>query len=133
MRKIFFGLLLAMTAATLSWAQAATLQATPFATVKEKIGHGQPVMLEVGSDHCLYCRKMGELLYRFKRAHPNAPIYFVNVGKERQAALALHIQMIPTQILFDGQGKEVYRHVGVLSYDDVGKILVKYGGMKERR
>ena len=33
------------------------------------------------------------------------------------------LKMIPTQILYDASGKEVFRHIGYFSHDD---ILAKY-------
>ena len=39
----------------------------------------------------------------------------------------MKIMMIPTQIIYDARGKEVYRHVGVLEDDTLNGLLKKYG------
>ena len=102
------------------------LEETAFAEVSKQIGAGKAVFLEVGSDSCRSCRVMGKLLYTVKQEHPEYPIYFVNVKKEREAAVKLKIQMIPTQIVLDGKGTEVFRHVGILSPDELNALLEKY-------
>jgi len=102
------------------------LEETAFAKVSEQVGSGKAVFLEVGSDSCRSCRIMGKLLYTVKQKHPTYPIYFVNVKKEREAAFKLKIQMIPTQIVLDGKGKEVYRHVGILKPEELTVLLEKY-------
>jgi len=102
------------------------LEETAFAKVSEQIGTGKAVFLEVGSDSCRSCRVMGKLLYTVKQEHPKYPIYFVNVKKEREAAVKLKIQMIPTQIILDGKGEEVFRHVGILKPEELTALLEKY-------
>ncbi len=102
------------------------LEATPFMQVKTEIGKGKPVFLEVGSDSCRSCRVMGKKLYVVAKQHPDYIIRFINVKKEREAAVALKVMMIPTQIVFDGRGKEVYRHVGILEDDALDGLLKTY-------
>jgi len=125
MKKI---LLLLTTLCSLTlFADAPMLKATPYSKIAPQIGHDKPLMLEVGSDHCMSCQHMGRLLYTLKKAHPDYPIYFLNVGTDRAAAMQLKVMMIPTQIFFDAKGKEVYRHVGVLQKEEVQELLKKYG------
>ena len=102
------------------------LQATPFVQVIKKIGNGLPAFIELGAESCHSCQMMGKLLYEAKRNHPAYPIYFIDVRKERQAAYEFRIQMIPTQIVVDGKGDEVYRHVGAMKPQELENLLVKY-------
>ena len=102
------------------------LKETAFSEVSKQMGTGKAVFLEVGSDSCRSCRVMGKLLYTVKQEHPEYPIYFVNVKKEREAAVTLKIQMIPTQIILDAKGTEVFRHVGILSPEELNALLEKY-------
>lgn len=104
------------------------LPATPYAQIENKIGHqGSPYFLEVGSDSCHSCRVMGKMLYVIKEANPKLNIYFINVHEEREAANTLKIMMIPTQLIFDAKGMEVYRHMGKLEESELEEILTKYG------
>jgi len=125
MKKIYVILTLLLTL-NLYAAGRPMLEETAFAKVSQQIGKGKAVFLEVGSDSCRSCRVMGKLLYTVKQEHPEYPIYFVNVKKEREAAFKLKIQMIPTQIILDGKGEEVFRHVGILKPEELAVLLEKY-------
>ncbi len=103
-----------------------SINETPYNFVKLNIGHGKPHLLELGSDRCHYCKIMGKTLYKIKKEHPNYNISYVNVSKDRTVAMNLEVQMIPTQIIYDAKGEEVYRHVGKLSEDELQEILKKY-------
>ncbi len=105
---------------------AAELQPLPYALVKQEIGKGKPVMLEAGSVYCRTCKEMGELLYYEMKRNPNHKIFFVNVSEERDAARALKIQLIPTQIFYNASGKELERHIGGLTPDQLTALLAKY-------
>lgn len=102
------------------------LEETPFVQAKSVVGKGKPVLFEVGSDSCRSCRVMGKRLYALSKEHLGYLIRFINVKKEREAATALKVMMIPTQIFFDGNGKEVYRHVGILENTELDMLLKKY-------
>lgn len=104
----------------------AELQPHPYALVKQEIGRGETVMIEAGSTMCSACKEMAELLYREKQINPDRKIFFVNVGEERDAARAMKIQMIPTQIIYDGTGKEIDRHIGGFTTDTLKKFLAKH-------
>ena len=124
MKKLLLTTLIATTAL---FAEAPMLPATPFASVAPLIGKGKPIFLEVGSKMCHSCQIMDRMLYVVKKEHPDYPLYFIDVQQERQAALTLKVQMIPTQIVFDGNGKAVFRHVGGLSREELDKVLGTYG------
>lgn len=104
----------------------AELQTRPYALVKQEIGRGQTVMVEVGSTKCQTCKDMGEMLYNEMELKPERKIFFVNVGEERDAARAMKIQMIPTQIIYDGTGKEIDRHIGGFTTDGLKRFLAKH-------
>jgi|GEM_PF-1226862 len=103
------------------------LSQTPYAKVKETIGKERPVFLEVGAESCRMCQTMGKMLYKIKENNASLPIYFINIQKEREVATPLKIMMIPTQIIYSKEGKEVYRHVGALKEEELSKLLVEYG------
>ncbi|DAB38933.1 MAG: hypothetical protein A2023_01940 [Sulfuricurvum sp. GWF2_44_89] len=118
----FFALLATLSLSLL----AAELQPHPYAIVKKEIGKGQVVMVEAGSTMCQACKEMAELLYAEKQIDPKRKIFFVNVGEERDAARALKIQMIPTQIVYDAQGREIDRHIGGFTTDGLKRFLAKH-------
>lgn len=105
---------------------AAELQPHPYALVQKEIGKGQTVMVEAGSTHCQTCIDMAGLLYNEMELKPDRKIFFVNVGEERDAARAMKIQMIPTQIIYDAQGREIDRHIGGFTTDGLKRFLAKH-------
>lgn len=102
------------------------LKETQYKYVEQSIGKGKPYFLEVGSDSCRSCKIMGSMLEEVKQKNPEYNIYFINVKKEREAARKLKVMMIPTQIIYDKDGKEVYRNIGVLSNSELTELFNKY-------
>ena len=103
-----------------------TISDTPYNFVKLNIGHGKPHFIELGSEKCPACKVMGKTLYKAKKENPNYNISYVNISKDRSFATELGIQMIPTQIVYDAKGEEVYKHVGKLSEDELLEVFKKY-------
>ena len=112
-------------------------QSIVFSTYKDAlkvIGKGKPVMLEVGAESCVNCQKMNVILTPIMAQHPNYRIFdiilkapAVNILDSRpQVSVAdtLKIHAIPAQIFYDASGKEVYRHTGILTADQL-KIAFK--------
>ncbi|MDH4944016.1 thioredoxin family protein [Sulfurimonas sp. C5] len=102
------------------------LQESKYKYVEMSIGKGKPFFLEVGAESCHSCVIMGKMLYKVTKKHPEYNIHFINVQKERDAAYELKVRMIPTQIIFDKNGKEVYRHIGVLGTEELNKLFQTY-------
>ena len=120
MKKILSGLFFSVVVA---FASEPMLEATPFLKVLREIPKHKKTFIEVGSEHCHACRKMGRLLYRIKQEHPEYPIFFVDVSKEREAAFKMKVRMIPTQIVVDDKGEEVFRHIGFLKKKEIERVL----------
>ena len=111
---------------SLTLLQANTLKETKYAYVKSSIGQGKPHFVEFGSDSCHSCQIMGQTLYQFKAKNPSYNIEFVNVKKERHVAQELKIRMIPTQMIFDGEGNIVFKNVGLLTTQQLEDLFKKY-------
>ena len=103
-----------------------TIKESSYNFIKINFGNGNPHFLELGSDRCHACKEMGKELYKVTQEHPNYNINYVNISKDRRVAQTLGISMIPTQIIYDKDGSEVYRHVGKLSPEELRDILKKY-------
>lgn len=102
------------------------LKESQYKYVEQSIGKGKPYFLEVGSDSCYSCQVMGKMLYKVVAKHPEYNIHFINVKKEREVAYKLKIRMIPTQIVYDKNGREVYRHIGILSSEKLEELFKVY-------
>ncbi|EQB34273.1 hypothetical protein M947_11590 [Sulfurimonas hongkongensis] len=122
--KLFIAILMFFTFE--AFAQEHMLKESQYKYVKQSIGKGKAYFLEVGSDSCNSCQIMSGMLYKITQKHPEYNIHFINVKKERQAAFDLKVRMIPTQIIFDKNGKEVYRNIGVLSASELTGLFDKF-------
>jgi thioredoxin 1 len=54
-------------------------------------------------------------------------VVFLDVWKDRAPAIRFGIRAIPTQIFFDKDGKEVYRHEGFLSEEEIIRRFMDMG------
>jgi len=83
------------------------------------IGQGSPVLLELGSHGCIPCDKMAPILGELSTEQTSFKVSFVDVriveGKYEQ----YNIELIPTQIFFDPDGKELFRHIGFYPKEDI--------------
>ena len=121
-----FTLIFALIFTSQLFAESPMLRATPYKYVQSAIGKGKPHFVELGSDSCHSCQIMGRELYKVKQKNPAFNIEFINVKRERQAAYDFKIRMIPTQIIFDAKGKEVYRHIGLLGSKELHQLFKTY-------
>jgi thioredoxin 1 len=77
---------------------------------------GMVTMIDLGADSCVPCKLMAPILKKLEKEYKGrAAIVFIDVWKYKDQARRFGIRVIPTQIFFDKDGKEVYRHVGFMS------------------
>lgn len=101
------------------------LEPVSFSIVKPFIAEKKPMMIEFGATSCRSCIIMGRLLYKVKQKHPKSNIFFINIYEDKDAAKEYKIRMIPTQVYLDDNGKEVDRHIGKLSEEELYENLKK--------
>ena len=95
-------------------ALAAEKPAAP-ATVKAR-----PRLLDLGSVSCIPCKLMAPILEELKKEYAGRmDVEFIDVNKDRAAASKHGIKLIPTQIFFDADGKERFRHEGFIGKEDI--------------
>jgi thioredoxin 1 len=89
---------------------------------------GMPTMVDLGANECIPCKMMVPVMEKVeKKYHGKTAIIFIDVWKNKEPAKRFGIQAIPTQIFFDKEGKEVYRHVGFMSEADIDRVFNKMG------
>jgi thioredoxin 1 len=83
-------------------------------------GKGLPVMLDLGSDQCIPCKMMMPILEELKTNYAEKlSVHFLDVRKLPALSKLYNIKLIPTQIFYDGSGKELFRHEGFYAKDDI--------------
>ena len=96
----------------------------PPATAPRQAVAATPRLLELGSMRCMACLEMAKVLDALRASQgPRLQVDFIDVFEQSEAADRYEISLIPTQILYDGAGKEIFRHTGYFSHDD---ILAKF-------
>ena len=85
-------------------------------------------MIDLGAKKCIPCKMMAPILEKMeKKYRGKAAIIFIDVWENRDQAGRFGIRAIPTQIFYDKEGQEVYRHVGFLSEEAIVTQLKKMG------
>lgn len=89
---------------------------------------GNVTMIDLGAKSCIPCKMMAPILERVEKEYAGkAVIHFYDVWKDREPAVRFGIRVIPTQIFFNMEAREVYRHEGFMSEDDIVHQLSKMG------
>lgn len=79
-----------------------------------------PKLLDLGADKCIPCKMMAPILEDLKREYAGRlEVEFIDVWRNPEAGQRYGIRMIPTQIFFDAEGRELYRHVGFIGKEDI--------------
>lgn len=81
---------------------------------------GLPRLVDLGADRCIPCKMMAPILEELKKDYAGVfEVHFIDVWKNSEAGKEFGIKVIPTQVFFDGSGKELERHSGFISKDDI--------------
>jgi thioredoxin 1 len=89
---------------------------------------GVVTMIDLGAEKCIPCKMMAPIMAKLEKAYAGrAAIVFIDVWKNEEQVGRFGIRAIPTQLFFNEDGKEVYRHVGFMSEEDIVAQLEKMG------
>lgn len=79
-----------------------------------------PLLVDLGAGKCEACKRMTPILEELQETHASAfRTRFIDVWEQREEGEKFAIRMIPTQIFFDAGGKELFRHEGFFSKEDI--------------
>lgn len=89
---------------------------------------GMITMVDLGSDTCIPCKLMAPIMGKVeKKYRGKAVVILIDVRKNQEPIKRFGIRAIPTQIFFDKQGKEVYRHEGFMSEAEIDQVFQNMG------
>jgi thioredoxin 1 len=75
-----------------------------------------PKLIDLGAGKCIPCKKMAPILEELKDEYAGKlDIVFIDVWENPEESKRYGIKLIPTQIFYDTNGKEFFRHEGFLS------------------
>ncbi len=84
--------------------------------------------VELGSVNCIPCKKMQPIMKSIEEKYKGlVKVTFHDVWKDETPAKKYGINLIPTQVFLDANGKELMRHEGFYPEDDIDKFLQSQG------
>lgn len=79
-----------------------------------------PKLLDLGAGKCIPCKMMVPVLDGLRKEYAGQlDVEFIDVWENPDAGKQHGIEVIPTQIFYDVNRKELFRHIGFFSQDDI--------------
>jgi len=79
-----------------------------------------PRLVDIGSDTCIPCKMMAPILDELKKEYTGSfKVDFLDIKTNPAFAEEYGIRLIPTQIFYDAEGRERFRHEGFMSKEDI--------------
>jgi thiol-disulfide isomerase/thioredoxin len=80
----------------------------------------RPALYEFGAGHCISCKEMAKIIEELKTTiGDKVEFRMLYADKEKPLFQQYKIMLIPTQVFLNAEGKEVDRHVGALTKEQV--------------
>jgi thioredoxin 1 len=96
---------------------AGVVATSPNAGAQEK---ALPRLVDLGAGKCIPCKMMAPILEDLKKTLAGKlDVQFIDVWDNPEAGKKYEVNVIPTQIFYDAQGKELFRHEGFLGKEDI--------------
>jgi thioredoxin 1 len=89
---------------------------------EQKATPSLPKLVDLGATKCIPCIKMAPILEELKKEYAGVfDVEFIDVWQKENAKKAedFKIETIPTQVFLDEKGKELWRHVGFFSKEEI--------------
>ena len=95
--------------------------------------HQLPRLLDLGAGTCIPCKMMAPILDEMKESFAGQlNVEFIDVWEDQAAGQQYGIRMIPTQIFYDANGNELFRHEGFFAREDMLAKWAEFGIILER-
>jgi thioredoxin 1 len=79
-----------------------------------------PRLVDLGARTCIPCKAMAPILDGLRAEYAGRmDVVFIDVWKDREAADAHAIRIIPTQVFFGADGRELARHEGFMGKEEI--------------
>jgi thioredoxin 1 len=83
-----------------------------------------PALIDLGAGKCIPCKLMAPILEQLKNEYAGKlSVQVIDVEEKPDLITKYNVRVIPTQIFYDASGKELFRHEGFYSKED---ILAKF-------
>ena len=79
-----------------------------------------PELVDLGANKCVPCKMMAPILEELRKEYDGRlEVTFIDVWQNPDAGKAYRVEMIPTQIFLDADGRELFRHTGFFAKADI--------------
>lgn len=96
--------------------------------LNKALQNGMPTVLDLGSSSCVPCKMMKPIFDELEKEYKDrANIILLEINDYRDIAMQYQVRVIPTQIFFDKNGQQVWRHEGFLAKEAIIKKLKELG------
>ncbi|MGD9496392.1 MAG: thioredoxin family protein [Armatimonadota bacterium] len=87
-----------------------------------------PRFVEVGADSCIPCKMMQPILDELRTDYGGKlEVDFADVWKNPELGQRYDVRTIPTQVIYDASGREVFRHIGYWPKEEIDVKLKELG------
>lgn len=95
---------------------------------KKEVSNAKVTFVELGSVNCIPCRQMQPIMKSIEEKYKGqVKVVFYDVWKDNKPAQKYGIQLIPTQVFLDENGKEFFRHEGFYPEEEIDKLMESKG------
>jgi len=103
-------------------------ESNPGGTLAETETAKLPMLVDLGKGTCIPCKKMKPILDELTVEYKGrAIVKVIDLRYEPQEAKEYGIRLIPTQIFYDAEGNEVYRHEGFMDKQSIESKFAEMG------
>jgi len=89
---------------------------------------GMVTMVDLGAKKCVPCKMMAPIIEELTLEYQGrAAVLFIDVWENPDAGQQFNLRTIPTQIFYDAQGKEIFRHEGFMDKASIVARLRQQG------
>ncbi|MEW6073365.1 MAG: thioredoxin family protein [Planctomycetota bacterium] len=93
--------------------------------------HGLPRLVDVGANACEACQKLAPILAELREEYAGRlSVEVVDLLETTGAREQYDVSVMPTQVLYDAAGVEVWRHEGFIAKADLRAIIAAELGVE---
>jgi thioredoxin 1 len=79
-----------------------------------------PRLIDLGAGKCIPCKLMAPILEQLKSDYAGKlSVQVIDIEENPDLITKYNVRVIPTQIFYDASGKELFRHEGFYSKEDI--------------
>ena len=79
-----------------------------------------PVLIDLGAGKCIPCKLMAPILEQLKNDYAGSlKVQVFDIEENPDLINKYRVRVIPTQIFYDASGRELFRHEGFYSREDI--------------